>query len=46
MNIFEEQAGKICTRGITLSKQEIKNLRIKEIYNSITNIDFQDMHQA
>ena len=46
MNIFEEQSRKICTRGITLSKREIKNFRIKEIFNSITHNDFQDMDQA
>jgi hypothetical protein len=46
MNLFEELTRKICTRGITLSEREFKNLHIKEIFNSITNIDFQDMYQA
>jgi len=45
MNIFEEFR-KIYTRGITLTKQQMNDFRIKQIFNSLGNPDFLNEEQA
>jgi hypothetical protein len=46
MNIFEEEFRKICTRGITLTKQQMETFRIKQIFNSFGDPDFLNAEQA
>jgi hypothetical protein len=46
MNIFEEEFRKIYTRGITLTKSQLENYRIKNIFNSVGNLDSLNEEQA
>jgi len=40
MNIFEESFRTICTRGVTLSKDQMENFRIKKIFNSFGDPEY------
>lgn len=46
MNIFEEEFRKICTRGVTLTKQQMETFRIKQIFNSFGDPDFLNAEHA
>lgn len=46
MNIFEKEFRTIGTRGVVLSKEEMENFRIKQIFNSIGHSDYLNDNDA
>lgn len=46
MNLFEESYRTICTRGVTLSKEQMETFRIKRIFNSFGDPDFLNDEKA
>jgi hypothetical protein len=46
MNIFEEEDRKIYTMGITLTKSQMENYRIKRVFNTVGNPDYLNIEQA
>lgn len=46
MNLFEEGYRTICTRGVTLSKEQMENFRIRNVFNSFGDPDFLNDDQA
>jgi len=45
MNIFEEEDRKIYTMGITLTKSQMENYRIKRVFNRVGNPDYLNIEQ-
>lgn len=46
MSIFEKGFRTICTRGVTLSKEQMENFRIRKIFNSFGNAEYINDEQA